>query len=551
MRKNNNKTEESKSRSNMKRPCGKKNSFSTDRKGSKNYDSKESRNDEAWYGADPALLRDAASIPFSASIGTSLDYGSSYIKSGNPYFTQGANHAIPGLINFHITPTFGYAHNGNDPINVAANAIYAFLRQANSGAKNYDAPDMMIYCLAMTQVYSYISYLQRLYGYASLYSQRNRYLPKSLLFANLVSYDSIMNDLAGFRYAINLLINKASSLAVPGNMTIFQRHAFLYRDIYSEGDSIKDQLYQFVPDGFYKFALNDDKSGMLKYIGLASKADVTGETSANLLSVKALIDLGNELLDPLITSEDFNIMSGDILKAYGDNIIKLTSLPTEFPIVPIHDYTVLQQMKNATIIGQSLTSNALVQDPTKSFLLYRPQVPKVTATTVYTDRLAARAQFANPIISVGTNEPTPGEVMEVTRLKCTRIDDPSQTQTDYINCGTEIVRFVSLQYIDVNTGDTRGQVMASNTTYSTYNTDHLEDAAKQTYLLMLLKNYKFAPLAYAFFTTADVGDFSKNDYFMGPAWDFDNYSVITPAILQKLHEAAIMNMLHVPHISKL
>lgn len=527
------------------------NSFATDRKGSKEYDPNESRNDEAWYGADPALLRDAASIPFSASIGTSLDFGAQHLKSGSSYYNQGLKHAIPGLINFKITPSFGYAHSGNDPINVAANAIYAFLRQANSGAKNYDAPDMMLYCLAMTQVYSYITYLQRVYGYASLYSQRNRYLPKSLVYANLASYNDIMNDLAGFRYGINLLINKASSLAVPGNMTIFQRHAFLYRDVYSEGDSIKDQLYQFVPDGFYKFALNDDKSGMLKYIGLADRADITGEIASKVLSVKALINLGNELLDPLITSEDFNIMSGDILKAYGDNIIKLTSLPTEYPIVPVHDYTVLQQMKNATIIGQSLTANAVVQDPTKSFLMYKPQVPKVTTTTHFKDRLAARVQYANPIISVGSSDPTPGEVMEVTRLKATRINDPTNTQTDYINCGTEIVRFVSMQYIDVDTGDTKGEVLQSNTMWTSDNADVKEDRTKQLFRMTLLNNYKFGPMAYSFFTSALDGDYTTNDYFMGVSWDFDNYSVITPAILQKLHEAAIMNMLHVPHISKI
>nr|AVA30669.1 capsid protein [Picobirnavirus sp.] len=526
------------------------NSFYTDREGADEYDPKRSRNDEAWYGADPAILRDAASIPFSASIGTSLDYGSQYLKSGNPYFTKGLSHAIPGLINFKITPSFGYAHSGNDPINVAANAIYAFLRQANSGAKNYDAPDMMLYCLAMTQVYSYISYLQRIYGYVNLYSQRNRYMPKSLVYANLASYEDIMNDLAGFRYGINLLINKASSLAVPGNMTIFQRHAFLYRDVYSEGDSIKDQLYQFVPDGFYKFDFNSDKSGMLKYIGLADRADVTGEIASKVLSVKALLSLGNELLDPLITSEDFNIMSGDILKAYGDNIIKLTSLPTEFPVVPVHDYTVLQQMKNATIIGQTLTSNAVVQDPTKSFLMYKPQVPKAAATSTFKDRIATRAQYANPIISVGSADPTPGEVMEVTRLKATRINDPDNTQTDYINCGTEIVRFVSMQYIDVDTGKTLGEVLQSNTFWTSYNADVQEDNSKQLFRMMMLNNYKFGPMAYVFFTTAEEGDLTKNDYFMGISWDFDNYSVITPAILQKLHEAAIMNMLHVPHISK-
>lgn len=522
-------------------------SFKNDRKGSDIYSETDSKNDPSWYGADPALLRDAASIPFSSAIGTSVDYGIPGIAdSSTNYYELGAHHAIPGVASFKITPMFGFSNSGNSPINIAANAIYSFLRQANSGAKNYDAPDMMLYCLAMTQVYSYITWLQRLYGYATLYVQRNRYLPKAIIHKNMVSYNDIMNNLAGFRYAVNLLINKASSLAVPGNMTIFQRHAFLFRDIYSEGDSIKDQLYQMVPDGFYYFKLNDNKSGMLDYAGLVNYATVEGEDANKLMSVQNLIDYGNMLLDPLITSEDFNIMSGDILKAYGDNIIKLTSLPTEYPVVPVHDYTVLQQLKNCSIIANEVSQLKLVQSADVSYLEFRPQVPKLSATSTIYQRVTAKLEYSNPIISVGSSDPDPGEIMEVTRLKATRKEFPGQDVSDYINCGTEIVRAVSLTYLDTVTGDERGVALTSNASVFVIGID----SATTGFSISKASNFKYAPALYLFHAPKDTGK-AVEDYFMGVAWDFDNYSVITPKILEKLHEAAIMNMLHVPHISKI
>lgn len=565
MRKNNNAKQQNSSSKNFSRSnsYGKggarngKGNFSSGRKGSKTYDTQEQLNDETWYGADPSLLRDAASIPFSAAIGTRIDYGSVIGNNGNiennTSFYNGLRSAVPGVMSFRITPAFGYANSGNDPINVAANAIYSFLRQANSGAKNYDAPDMMIYCLAMTQVYSYISFLQRVYGYATLYSQRNRYLPKALLYSNLVSFNSVMNNLASFRYAINLLINKASSLAVPGNMTIFQRHAFLYRDVYSEGESIKDQLYQFVPDGFFRFKLNDDKSGMLEYASLISVADVTGESAQKLCSVSALIDYGNKLLDPLITSEDFNIMSGDILKAYGDNIIKLTSLPTEFPIVPVHDYTVLQQMKNATIVGEAMSALALVQNSTKEYLEFRPVVDGLKSTSTWEDRVPLRTQLSNPIISVGSAEPTPGEVMEVTRLKATLMQTDSTTVPTYwINCGTEIVRNVMINTIDTVTNEVMFRALNYNGVAFEVvaAAGHTTPISKAVSNLALMKNFRYAPIMYVHYGMG-AGDLNTKDIFMGVAWDFDNYSVITPEILHRIHEAAIMNMLHVPHISKM
>lgn len=522
-------------------------SFKNDRKGSDVYSESDSKNDPSWYGADPSLLRDAASIPFSSAIGTSVDYGIPGISdTSKSIYDQGTRHAIPGVASFRIAPMFGFSDSGNSPINIAANAIYSFLRQANSGAKNYDAPDMMLYCLAMTQVYSYITWLQRLYGYATLYVQRNRYLPKAIIHQNMVSYNDIMNSLASFRYAINLLINKASSLAVPGDMTIFQRHAFLYRDIYSEGDSIKDQLYQMVPDGFFYFKLNDNKSGMLNYAGLVNYATVEGEAPGKLLSVKNLIDYGNMLLDPLITSEDFNIMSGDILKAYGDNVIKLTSLPTEYPVVPVHDYTVLQQLKNCTIIANELSVMQLVQSADVSYLEFRPQVPKNAETSTIVQRVTAKLEYSNPIISVGTNDPDPGEIMEVTRLKATRREFPGQEVSDYINCGTEIVRSVFLTFIDTVDGTEKSTAFTSNAAIFPQGVDN----ASSGFALAKASNFKYAPALYLFHSPADKG-LAVVDFFMGVAWDFDNYSVITPKILERLHEAAIMNMLHVPHITKL
>lgn len=229
----------------------KKREFSNKRKQPGSYRTKleKGSNDPAWYAASNELLRDSASIPYSWPVGTPIDFH-------NPLNLTAENRkwAVPGIQSIQLVPSVGLSDSPSSPINVAANATYAFVRHANAGHSNYDAPDLMLYIMAMSQVYSYICYLQRAYGVATLYAQTNRYLPDALLTAMGCNPGAIRSGLSDFRYGINVLINKAASFAVPAEMTVFNRQAFLYSNIYTEGTSIKDQLYMYNPNGFWQYS---------------------------------------------------------------------------------------------------------------------------------------------------------------------------------------------------------------------------------------------------------------------------------------------------------
>lgn len=344
------------------------------KKSSDRYDEVGS-NDPAWYAANAALLRDSASIPYSWALGTPIDMS-------NPLNVNADKRKviIPGLQTLYLTPSVGQSSSADSPINVASNSTYAFIRHANSGHSNYDAPDLMLYIMAMSQVYSYIVFLQRAYGAATLYAQRNRYIPDKLLEAMFID-PRVRTNLADFRYGINMLIQKAASFAVPNTMSYFNRQAFLYGNIYCEGESLKDQLYMYCPDSFWKYQWNaTDSSGELvptQFYG--------GTGGQGYFGVFGLIEYGNAMLDALIMDEDMNIMSGDILKAYGsNNIIKLQPLATEYPILPIFNLGVLEQMKNATVVGTfpGCVNTKVVQDPTKGFLMCAPSVTLVKDSTV-------------------------------------------------------------------------------------------------------------------------------------------------------------------------
>lgn len=306
------------------------------------------KNDPNWYNRNLALTSSVVNLPFSYQTGLPLPLGmtvsNTYPKPADLDY-PGADR-VPGIMRLTVAPSIGNSLDNTSPINVAATALYSFVRHANSGTAYGDPADTMIFMLAMSQVYSAIVWLQRIYGEVMLYSQQNRYIPQGLVIAEGVDFNSIVTNAADFRYGINLAIAKAAAFAVPNVFTYFQRQAFLYSSVYTEGESIRDQLYMYVPGGFwfYTEGTEQDAASRLTYKKISSFG--TGDP----LTYTQLLSIVNEMMQPLLGSEDIGILSGNILKAFGEsNVVKLQPLPENYFITPVYDVGVLEQMKNATV----------------------------------------------------------------------------------------------------------------------------------------------------------------------------------------------------------
>lgn len=535
-------------------------------------ENRSAKNDPQWYAADPALMRDAASIPFSWVTGNQVAWNFKW--SANKTLAS-----IPGVQTITLIPSVGNADNPNSPINVAATSVYTFVRHANSGSANYDSPDLMLMLLAMSSVYSYINYLQRIYGCATMYSQRNRYLPRTLLLAQGVNPDDVQSNLADFRYNINVLINKASSLAVPATMSIFKRMAFLYSNVYSEGTSIKDQLYMYVPESFYIYSIGNDMSGELtsELVGSTTKG---GTRPNRYLSVSQLIAFGNRMLDALLGDEDIGIMSGDILKAYGSNILSLTSLPEEYPMNPVFDIGVLEQMKNATIVnfdspgytGPKIISQ-VYQSTDKSHLLNTSHVSLTTPTTKYNDALPYLL-CSNRVLTTTTADVTPDLVMESSRLIVAGVASdtaniPSEGGTVELISGSEIPCQVTWWMLDPRSENVSepcgngvhskhcGMFIGVRYSDDAVQSVELEDIANVIEIFNVASNFDFAPMIWYVSVPEDLATAKSVATLPSllknadrPMIDIDNYAVLTAEDIHRLHEAAIMNMLNVPSIAK-
>lgn len=487
-------------------------------------------NDVVWYAQTPELLQLAANIPFSQATGTKFSL-SLYNDEVGAESIIDSDLSIPGIMTLAVIPCPSDASSPNSPLNIAATSVYSFVRHANSGTPQYDAPDLMLYCIAMSQVYSYINYLQRVYGCMNLYANMNRYLPRALVQAQNVDFDSVLQNLPNFKYGIDALIHKAASLACPASMTYFQRCAFMFSGLYSEGETVKDQLYMYIPQGFMQYQeVKEETGGSLSYVAFRTSGGVK-------YTYQELLKYGNELLDPIISSQDMNIMSGDILKAYGsEGILKLALVPDNYMIMPTTDLTVLEQFQNSGFTRTSPNVCKIVQSQKgrAGHLISTCQFP-------YQALLAALVNGDKVLTTILTN-PGPGDVIERTRLMLAG-ESSNESGNAYIQLrmATELPCYLLYTTIKPD-GTITTAAIDSYTVISSSTTQ----AELQTALNVhcILENFKFHPAVY-YFTQSSTGS-----TLMNMALDFDNYAIVNYRDLVRMNEAALLSMFNVNSVAK-
>lgn len=307
-------------------------------------------NDVRWYAANPQLIKDTASYPFQFPLGTKHNMG------GNDTYISGS--AVPGVCTIHWDPSIGMAQDEVASVNIAMRNIYSFIRHANSGKTNYEAPDLMLYLLAMSDILGYHAALKRIYGIAMTYSHTNRYVPKAVIEALGVDYDDIQLHLCDLRSYINTFAVRIGSFCIPASMSYIARHVWMNSHIYVDSDQDKPQIYAYVQDHFFMFGLDETPAGKLDFEAFNPRQSKTiasfrvDDKATKGLTFSELAALGNRLLAPIIVSEDFGIMSGDILKAYTPNeVYRVELIPENYTVMAEYSEEVLDQINNATLFG--------------------------------------------------------------------------------------------------------------------------------------------------------------------------------------------------------
>lgn len=495
-------------------------------------------NDPIWYGLNDQLLKDAGSLSFNNPIGIPVDDIISAGVTGGPL-------VVPGMATINYLPGIGISESNASAVNVAARRMYTFIRHANSGAANYDSPDLMLYCIAVASALVTYTQMVRAYGVANVYSQKNRYMPDGVLHALGFDAEDVRQNLAELRYYIGVAAAKLNALAVPGNIYYFARQAWLVTNTYLDNLGAKAQMYAFVPMGYYVYDETSSASGVPGRCNFKYYASYEAQPQP----VSYWCSVLDSQIAPLIESEDIGIMAGDILKAYGSSgLLTIPSISEDYIVVPQYDMEVLTQINNAAFTMLNPVSEAtcnIAQDPTTGAIIYSPTFKADYRSE--TDFLYDNLRFRR-MINIRSEEPTPADVMVATRL----IPDGAKWVSDQADstlfrlktAGTEIPVAFTIWRNDYSSGQP---------VLTRFNAHHfilpLDEAAtkieERVRHAMALSRFDWHPLVPVY-----VGPTRASLKRVAVVGDLDNYTTISDYEFKKLHETALLSLFNVPPLSQ-
>lgn len=499
------------------------------KKGKEDYDphSKEhdvsDRNDPAWYTKAASLVRDATN--FSMFQVSGLNYKLGFDVEGE---TGTHNFASPGAMIINYVPTAGKAMFPTDPINVAAQAIYSYVRSQNSGAKNYDSTDLMMYIMAVAQIHATLTHFQRALGMSQTYYALNRYMPKALVSAMGFDFDDIISHQDEVRNVLNTAALKLNAFKIPSNINYFRRVAWMNDGYYVESNSQKSQFYVFNPTGYYVYSPRTADTG----------TELIYNSFPSNIGYLQMQNILNAMIDPMLTDTDVGNMSGDILKAYGDvRPFETLQLQAGFSLSPmVMDDNLRAQIENLTIAPiEAQGSHKIMQN-------LMGDNPYITQSLVWTSMISANRDYykvmAMPkrVINFHTTSPDTGMIMEATRLMSYapfyKSDDTHwKVRDESAEYGTEIV--CGVRVITLNSdGSYRSASINQGVTSITQ--AYIASSASYT-------NFGVRPMQISFKPTAPYDN-------LGYWGDLEDYGIIVSQDISNIHQAALISLFDVPGV---
>lgn len=420
-------------------------------------------NDFSWYNKYPILTQTAASFPYPYRPGMDIPLGTvkgNYNTTSVPTYDNTSFH-VPGVFRLHWYPSLGQSTLPTDPASIVGKEVYASVRKVYSGSLDADAPDFVMYLMALDSIFSYIGACKRIYRALTAWSPNNFQVPDILLQAmgvNSASAKSLRVSQADFLYVINELVYQSRKFRCPAIMDLFNRHYWLNDNVYTDANTINSQLYVFKQGAFFKLNASAPipNESSITAAGLTLVASpFNGSTT---LTPSSIYDFGISLIAALDQWDDGYTISGYLMKAFeGTPSFQVDELsPTEV-LTPLYVEEVLMQIENARMsFGVvNIADCGVYQDPATNAVISQPICSVSSGAAYNVDRSIP------PVLSIRSDSPTVEENVIASRLQTitgTNTITPiikGENTTGYpLYCGTEIVVALTLYGVAGNSSTT-------------------------------------------------------------------------------------------------
>jgi len=518
-------------------------------------------NDLEWWKNYPTLTRDVTNLPFNWIPGRTLK-----LTNGNPDMVDSP---IGVIAIAQYLPSIGHSVSDADAFNSQIRQLWLDLHRKYRGIGKYEKSDLGMMILAINAFFTTLAKLERMYGVINTYHIGNRVVPNGLMSALHIG-KSLLENLADFRYTLNLYIAKAKQLCLPKGLSILSAEVTAAANLFKDSEDRRAFIFGFDPSVFGYFDVEfGDPDGTpqvgscVKYKSYSSyQNDDTPDFNFQGMGLADVQQLLEFQISQLLNNEDVAIMCSDLLAAYGpENVMTLVELPEDYKVEPIHDYERLLQFHNLTIHGGCSTIFEAADNITVANAEYeRTQGNKLVVyqyDNVIKNRIG-KGERAYASVSDGTIAPTfnvseldfgsklgevifdtwvaePGETEVMCGTRYTNIASTAQlvstnTYRQEIDVmGTGVVERIAVFYyngVGYAENQFRGSTLPDNTFRS-----HIPDICR-------ISQMDWRPTFYHL-DDDDVNVFG----------DLDNFTLIDRSNLGRIHEVALLSGYKIPMVT--
>lgn len=415
-----------------------------------------SLNDLSWYNRYPDLLASAGAIPYPYRPGMALPTSEEIsvpleVGTGNASL-RGAS-GIPGVMALDWVPSVGISNTVTDPASVVCKEMYRRVRGSFSGSLEADAPDFLMYVMALDSIFAFIAHMKRIYRTISVWTPQNYVLPDTMLRAYGCSPAFITDVRANktqFWGQINELVYQSRKFSCPAVMDIFNRHYWMSDNVYGDSAEPNAQFYCFRPAALYLF----------EELPLANDAATLG-SGLHMTKLPAfstgteMFNFGLSMIEALVAWDEAYTINGYLKRAYEDTpTFVVQTLAQDEVLVPVYVPEVLTQIENATAlplaissspagietlrnpsataladsqkdvfsgcnVTQNVETNAVISSPKFAVMYTGTVIPALEATGFFTADL--------PMVSIRSVTPTVADTVIASRLKAAIFDTSIST----------------------------------------------------------------------------------------------------------------------------
>lgn len=317
----------------------------------------------AWHTPDPELLHRTATIPWSFQTGELVDTNRTLVAPLGEWSSSYAS--VPGfcvLRDVMSVGGFGQWSYGNQPTYTAANSLLTTMRSRTRVRNTYDAPDVMMLMIAVDNIYGTVAWFKRLAATVNMFTYQNHYLPRDIIKAQGVDPDWLMANSYAFVTQLNVIISEINKIYIPSRMHLFELHNSRFSNYYTEGSSIKDQIYFFTPAflSIIDYNATEDYQSMVKPL-LCLPGEWQTDENGRIIGTKynhdslvtgdVLLAALRQMLNAIIEHDSTADITGDMENAFGSGDKWVLSMCDPNSVAaPIFDEEILETIHNTSIL---------------------------------------------------------------------------------------------------------------------------------------------------------------------------------------------------------